>query len=85
MSIRTVKGLGIQYYLWGDHPVHALGEVHGNEFHFQATAGHWEIHVTSNGKANLVQQGKTPVSGRMSQDEAAIIVEAFIRDYAATD
>ena len=85
MSTRTVKGLGIQYYLWGEDPVHALGEIRGNEFQFRATSGKWEINVTEYGKVRAARHGEASGSGPMPQTEAASLVESFIREYAAVD
>ncbi len=85
MHTRKVKGLGISYYLWGDDPVHALGEIRGNEFQFKATAGKWEITVTEYGKVWPARSGDASSSGPMPHSEAASIVESFIRYYAEID
>jgi len=85
MHTRKVKGLGISYYLWGDDPVHALGEIRGNEFQFKATAGKWEITVTEYGKVWPARSGDASSLGPMPHSEAASIVESFIRYYAEID
>ena len=36
MATRSVPDLGIEYDLWGENPVQALGEIRGREFDFRA-------------------------------------------------
>jgi hypothetical protein len=88
MCIRKVKvkGLGVvEYYLWGEDPVNALGEIRRNEFQFEATGGNWKITVTEWGKVRTFEQGKASGLGPMPHAEAASIVESFIREYALID
>ena len=92
MAKRSVPDLGIEYDLWGEYPVEALGEVPDREFYFQAKYSEWEFEVadangvlpSDGGKPEFVRLGKHFDASHMPHDEAASLIESFLREYAAT-
>jgi hypothetical protein len=91
MATRSVPDLGIEYNLWGEYPVQAMGEVRGREFYFRAKHDEWEFEVadasgvlpSDGGKPEFVRRGKHADASYMPHDEAAKLIESFVREYTA--
>ena len=91
MPIRSIPDLGIEYELWGAYPVQALGTIRGREFYFHAKYHEWEFEVadargvlpSDGGNPEFVRRGKHPDASRMPHDEAASLIDSFLREYAA--
>ena len=91
MAKRSVPDLDIEYELWGEYPVQALGEIRGRDFYFRAKHSEWEFEVadadgvlpSDGGEDEFVRRGKHPDASHMPHDEAASLIESFLREYAA--
>jgi hypothetical protein len=91
MATRSVPDLGIEYDLWGEYPVQALGQIRGREFYFRAKHSEWEFEVadadgvlpSDGGKPEFVRRGKHPDASHMPHDEAASLIDSFLREYTA--
>ena len=90
-TVRTIKGLGVQYYLWGEEPIRAMGELEpaGRAFQFEATAGAWELRIAwrqglpeEGDETTYVYRGKLAQS-ISSQDAAVAAIEAAVREHLA--
>jgi hypothetical protein len=89
MGTRVIKKLGVRYDLWGEDPVHALGEIGGREFQFRASAGEWELQIA--GYHGLPPDGDHTgyaYCGKFSgpaiaHEEAASLVESCLQEHAA--
>jgi hypothetical protein len=92
MATRTISDLGVEYELWGEYPVQALGEIRGRDFYFHAKHYEWEFEIadaagrlpSDGGKPEFVRRGKHPNASYMPHDEAASLIDSFLREYAAT-
>ena len=90
MPTRSVPDLGIEYDLWGQYPVQASGEIRGREFYFRAKHYEWEFEVadasgvlpSDGGEAEFVRCGKHPDASYMPHDQAAALIDSFLREYA---
>jgi hypothetical protein len=88
MATRSIKKLRARYDLWGDNPVHALGEIGGREFQFRASAGEWELQIagyhglpSEGDHTGHIYLGKFPTAS-ISHQEAASILESCLRQHA---
>ena len=91
MATRPVPDLGIEYDLWGEYPVQASGAIRGRAFYLRATHYEREFEVadadgvlpSDGGKPEFVRRGKHPDASHMPHEEAASLIESFLREYAA--
>jgi hypothetical protein len=68
------------------------GEVRGREFYFRAKHYEWWFEVadadgvlpSDGGKPEFVREGKHPDASHMPHDQAAALIESFLREYAAS-
>jgi hypothetical protein len=92
MATRSIPDLGLNYELEGEHPVQAFGEVCGREFYFRAKYYERQFEIadengilpSDGGTSHFVRAGKHAVASHMPHDEAAALIESFLRGYVAT-
>lgn len=87
MVTRCIKRLAARYDLWGDEPLHGLGEIGSREFQFRASGREWELHIAgyhglpSDGdRTGYTYRGKFS-SPKIDDAEAAAIVEECLRKH----
>lgn len=92
MRSQQIKKIDVRYDLWGEHPVHALGEIRGRTFQFRAENGKWELQIA--GYHGMPADGDhTGYTYRgafrgatLDEQQAVTIVESCLLEHsAATD
>jgi hypothetical protein len=87
MPTHSIKNLSVHYDLWGESPVHALGEIGRSEFQFRASGGEWQLEVAgyhglpSNGDHTGYLYNGTYPGSSVSHHEAASIIESCLRKH----
>jgi hypothetical protein len=89
---RRISDLGIEYLLFGNHLIQAVGEIGGRDFYFHAKDSDWFFEVADSknvlpsdgGHPHFVRRGKRLDAGYMPHDEVAAMIEAFLREYICT-
>ncbi len=80
----------LEYELWGNEPVQALGTIAGKELYFHAKYDEWEFEVAhegdkfpSDGGDGFARGGKMDRAGFMSEEQARALIERAAGEYFA--
>ncbi len=91
-SAFEIDGTTIEFELFGQAPVQALGRLGTREFYFRARHQHWEFEVAlEDGQLGsdlgrepvFLQRGQEPNAGYMTQERACELIRQCVQAYPA--